>query len=869
MPTVIGLLALLSGGIAALITSLVASSHNTADQLRRRQSFYVCDGAGRAVQALAQEYFRNTEEPTSDGLQAYVLEAAGAGTEGLLAPGYTLESFTVSTDGEVQEGVIPNGPFRDMSANITGLELALRARGPGGHVCANRMSVSLGQVGLYQFFLFADKSVVFAGRSMVVEGRIHTNEELCAGSGGTATKLYQVTVAGQFHHIDNCEVIEGSSVSQDGPVEIWNGSAFVDVDATLDAESDGWREFATTSLGGHVQDSAHGVNALRIPFTTNPAMQDGIDESGAVASNAGSFRFYIDPVIVGEDLEVSQERLAWKADLRIINGVWYRNDGTFPGVPIWSDHPGSYATDLNQDGPYVQPDIQVGQEDLGFGVASPQHYSYYEREGGVLVPNDEGVISYGGLYRDTDGSYRPGFWLASQREKSSGRPPLCSIRTDGTTRDAPVEFLPYDFDAADDSAARSCGLCGDAPASLGAVTRVDGASCTAVRKIGSTPQTPSKADFLLEATRSGFLDHRVRLDGNPAAPATTRGRARILPLNFDVGAFAAAMMRTDDHELGSHFEGGTAFNGIVWIGSFWPGQMDGLGAGLAQLWPAQGEQIWDGATDYDYAAPPTGIAEQIPPGAGAWIEDTYDADRRSQYALPYPLCSTDDKGAPFTATREGDGVSEMPLYQVPSCDAASPTHWARPNALRLFHAAHIPKGLFPRGLTVATNLPVYLLGDVNTGSNVEAQWVPLQVGGDAATLLSKSWDDGNADPNGAVHWAAVTKLTGTGQRDAVETTYRVALFTGGVRGKGPSVGGRYQNFLRLLERWGNQKYVFRGAMVDGFASVFQNQHWRCCDYYGAPDLRDWSFDPKLSRVIQQPPGSPLFDVSAIRSWKRD
>lgn len=469
------------------------------------------------------------------------------------------------------------------------------------------------------------------------------------------------------------------------------------------------------------------------------------------------------------------------------------------------------------------------------------------------------MISYGGLFRDpTTGVYRPGFWLASHAHKGSGRAPLCSIQTSGVVRDAATGLVPYDVDVSTAAGASSCGLCANG-------TQVDGTVCGSVLLDGGSPRTPSMADFLLESTRSGFIDHRVRLDGSGTPPLTARSRARILPVNFDVKTLADAMAQTGNGELGSHFDGGASFNGIIWIGSYWPGQTDGLGGGVPQPWPAQGEN-WNsdgGSVAAD--------ARQVPPGAGGWAPD---GDRRSQEALPFPLCSAStgaggQAGQPFTATREGTGATEMPLYAVPECSDTDPSHRARPNALRVYHASLIPKAIFPRGLTIGTNLPVYLLGDTNTTSGTDAnEWVPFQVAGDAVTLLSNAWNDGNLHAKGRVDWASTSAIDGAGQRDAVPTSYWVTLFGGEVRSTPAAFSGGLINFPRFLEYWTGQPCVIRGSLVEGFSSVFQGERWKLYGYY-RPPLRDWAFDPQLEHVANQPPGTPTFDVSAIRSWKRE
>jgi hypothetical protein len=86
-------------------------------------------------------------------------------------------------------------------------------------------------------------------------------------------------------------------------------------------------------------------------------------------------------------------------------------------------------------------------------------------------------------------------------------------------------------------------------------------------------------------------------------------------------------------------------------------------------------------------------------------------------------------------------------------------------------------------------------------------------------------------------------------------------------------GGGLPNAMRLMENWdiNNAFHTFRGAMVLGWSPVYT--HWKVAragrGTYFPPKLRDWQFDRHLNATINQPPDSPVFDVSAIRSWRRE
>ncbi|MCP4498738.1 MAG: hypothetical protein GY822_02080, partial [Deltaproteobacteria bacterium] len=233
-----------------------------------------------------------------------------------------------------------------------------------------------------------------------------------------------------------------------------------------------------------------------------------------------------------EDDAISEERLAWKADIRIIDGVWYKNDGTFPGKPIWSDHPGKAKTVTVTDG-FVPKDIEVGQDDIKTLYSYPKiprRYSYYEYDksnaelcestAGSDCGNEDhvGVISYGTLFRDgTDPlalEWTPGFWrFHLNTEAALGQ-------TAGVVPPATAKRDVY------------CGrnLTGDPY--TGGSEIVDAKTHDRYYEDSSSNwHTAEKGSNYLEAARSGFDDPRVHLG---QTDVTDDKRGRMLPINFDL-----------------------------------------------------------------------------------------------------------------------------------------------------------------------------------------------------------------------------------------------------------------------------------------------------------------------------------------------
>jgi hypothetical protein len=198
------------------------------------------------------------------------------------------------------------------------------------------------------------------------------------------------------------------------------------------------------------------------------------------------------------------------------------------------------------------------------------------------------------------------------------------------------------------------------------------------------------------------------------------------------------------------------------------------------------------------------------------------------------------------------------------------------------------EGVIPEGLNVITNAPLYIVGDVNMTSEIEqvqtgqkaTDWIPFMVAGDTVTTLSNSWSDqgsrwgvGTGDGRLSPGFAPV--------RVASSTQYNMLILTGvaasgifagarDVRTVGAS-GGGITGAMRLMENWSSAVHRFRGSLVLGWFPVYTQ--WRQdrpdARSYRPPALRDWQFDRHLNATVNQPPDSPVFDVTALRSWRRE
>jgi hypothetical protein len=770
LPFVIMILLLLSVTLASLLFVLNAGARSTESMLGRRKLFYACDGLSRIAAVSAANYFATTTSPDTEELRDFIC-AEGGNCTGCTAdgctggltlfssqtPGFSVNSFNIANLGNRRIAPLDSGPFQGMIAMQDSVDLRLGARKVGaGWKCDVTQELSLGKIGLFQFAVFSGIKIdIFQPATIDIRGPVHINGDFCAGGGGFALTIERLTVSGRLRSGCNggalAAVPSGSLGTNGFNIRDRVGDTPRTIDNTNDGASAGWTTNAVTRWNGNALDQSHSVPVLRLPVATAAAAQLGNDQEGDALTNFQTLRLVVDPPRNTDTAGLADERFYNKADIRIINGVWYRRDGTV----LWSDHTAgvTLAEQATLAVPATIPAPPTG----------PKRYSYYERDGTGVVANGtaRSIVSFGALFRASATDWRPGF--------------------------------------------------------------VNGA--------GTVVEATTNAD-LVEGTRSGFVDRRVALASPSGEPA-----GRILPINFDVGAFVEALNDTTSGELGAVFAGGS-FNGIIWIGNTWPDHDRGFTTDT-------------GSTVFAAAAPVAALSgnkNQLP---------------------PMPLCRS-TSGAPALVA----GIDQV------ACNNGSVP---RINAVRVHNASTIDQAVLPRGLTIVTNGPMYVLGDVNTSSlvpgpplapgvprmnNATGTWIPVLLAGDAVTLLSTAWRDHIGDRAfgvAPVQIGTCSDPTKPGSTIASPTTVVAAILAGQVE-SGATYGGGINNFPRFLECWTGVENRIIGSLVIGFRSVFQRSRFHLLAY--RPPNRLWSFDTNFANPAQQPPGTPLFDVQSTRRWKR-
>jgi len=200
-----------------------------------------------------------------------------------------------------------------------------------------------------------------------------------------------------------------------------------------------------------------------------------------------------------------------------------------------------------------------------------------------------------------------------------------------------------------------------------------------------------------------------------------------------------------------------------------------------------------------------------------------------------------------------------------------------PKTVRLINGGVLPSN----GLTVASENPVYVQGDYNTGTTTNPNSVPTNNGGnptntdaptvsgytrkpaaviaDAVMLLSNSWNDSKSSQS----------LT---NRQASHTTYNMAILAGFMpSGYQPTSGAQYGfsggaiNYPRFLEDWASESCTYYGSMVELFQSKTFTGEWDTGVIYRPPN-RCFNFDTNFTST--PPPGTVNASCWSRGTWAK-
>ena len=168
----------------------------------------------------------------------------------------------------------------------------------------------------------------------------------------------------------------------------------------------------------------------------------------------------------------------------------------------------------------------------------------------------------------------------------------------------------------------------------------------------------------------------------------------------------------------------------------------------------------------------------------------------------------------------------------------------------------------PSGLTVATDLPLYVKGNFNApnttpGSTDTSKTQPASLVGDAITVLSGNWSDAYGNNSLSSRIPANTTVNAAFLAGIVQPTNTTGTlhYSGGV-----------ENFPRFLENWSGYSFTYNGSMVVMYPSQFATNFWvQTGTYYNAPNRR-WAFDVNFLDYRRLPPATPQVKKLVRGQW---
>lgn len=193
--------------------------------------------------------------------------------------------------------------------------------------------------------------------------------------------------------------------------------------------------------------------------------------------------------------------------------------------------------------------------------------------------------------------------------------------------------------------------------------------------------------------------------------------------------------------------------------------------------------------------------------------------------------------------------------------------------VRLVNAQRLPYNN-NLGFTVATENPLYIVGNYNSttnktgvtvtnsslaiGSTTNGFTVPAALLSDAITVLSSNWSDSLSSGS----YTARTPLN---------TTLNAAIVTGNVPSTGTSsttFSGGVENLTRLLENWTGYTLTYNTSIVCLYSSQMATNQFQDPDNYYTAPTRNWGFDPTFYNPTREPPGIPESLVPIRFNWQQ-
>jgi hypothetical protein len=378
-------------GLAFMGTALTESTVAT-NWREQTQAFYVAEAGIESGLAGLKALLIGSPTPTDPQLLNLNTSALPTLSDANLAANFRFSKFTVKRVRPTLPYsflmVIDSGSYRGLNAFTTDYQITAEATGPrGARVKLNQVMRYL-QVPLFQFGAFYGKGVDFetyAGPTFKFTGRVHANSNIHLSDSGSNGMFFDsfVTATGGFYRrrkdeaspvrAGNPDIKDGSGNYQklDFDREVNNISS--DGSTWTPSGIDYWRDEALKRFGGKVLDGAHGVQEIIPPVGDlfyNPAKPDVVAHQMIEKGNPG------------DTPAMKASKLYYQADLRIVNGVATRKDGSSVSLPAGVITPKSFW-DNREKKPMTITQVDVAALKANLSTIMPSGFN------GVLYVSDD------------------------------------------------------------------------------------------------------------------------------------------------------------------------------------------------------------------------------------------------------------------------------------------------------------------------------------------------------------------------------------------------------------------------------------------------------------------------------------------------
>ena len=871
------LLFLLSAFALSLMYMVNTESHVGGSDLENGIAYHAAEGGMEKMTADLANLFASQQAPTPAAIAA--LQGFPPAIGGVTYPEYQIFVPT-NPDGSYKSTVntIKSGQNAGLVAEIVPMTLSVTAQRPLGDQVRMIRTVEVALIPVFQFGVFSDGDLsYFPGPAFDFAGRVHTNGNLFLADGGSLTLHSKVSAV---QEVIRAELANGYSTSTNytGPVYIPQQAAGCDgakpkcrslaltegskVAGPTSANNPNWSSISMSTYNSYVINGRTGATPLSLPF---------------VGGGAGPIQIIRRPPpneLPGSSIGVS--RLYNQAQIRV-----QLSDDPAENHPDGSPVDGNDIQLASQEPAALQalrPAAAglAGSAQPGINVAGVAGLSYFgEAKWNGATGSDANYIKPRYIYARDAAHLFPA--AVNEWPQVDGWLRVEVKQADGTWLPVTAEWLQLGFARGLQSPNSSAGIPNSAH-----------------------PRAILIFQQLADRNGDGVLNNTdAASDGVPAGTPTVTGA------NSQYNWQPINMYDPREGEVRDTASATCALNGIMnvveldvrnlqqWLYGAYGGNGTRVDwtkqNGYVLYYSDRRGMILDPSTAPLIKTGRSGIEDVVNSGVTNGLPDGTEeaAENVAGVGNAFPNY--------FGEVNLGDGFGKDTTAAPASATRPDPfintrvacTTIARKN--RVTGARHVlrlvdgTRGNLPQrpsdptkgGFTVASENPVYVLGDYNAKTSEHGYNDPHSAAAiiaDSVTLLSNNYN--TRVPNGDIN--SFQNPTTPGNRSGTETYYRMAIAAGkNINFPKPSWGaqdfgtdGGLHNFLRYIESWGAPLH-YQGSLVSLYYSQYATGVFKCCTTVYGPPTRDYSFDLLFLNPDNLPPGTPLFrDVDNV-SYRQD